>query len=145
MIEELKNILLAGLGSAAYTYEKATKSIEELVKKGRITMEEGKELAEELKSKYKDKANDLLAEVEKKKNKDNIDKLKSKGEDTLENLKDISETISDEIKESGTYKKADNLAKELKIATIDDINSVKLSIENLDKKIEHLTNNLNKK
>lgn len=141
MLEELKNVLLAGLGSAAYTYEKATKSIDEMVKKGKLTIDEGRELAEELKNKYKEKANNFLVEVDTKQNKDNIDKLKAKGEDTLENLKDID----DEIKESDTYKRAANLSKELKIVTIDDINSIKSSIENLDKKIEDLTNTLNKK
>ncbi len=49
MINEFKNILLAGIGSAAYTYEKASNLVDELVKKGRITVNEGKELSEELK------------------------------------------------------------------------------------------------
>lgn len=49
MLNELKNLFLAGIGSAAYTYEKAVKLIEEMVKKGKITVEEGKQLSEELK------------------------------------------------------------------------------------------------
>ena len=48
MTNELKNILLAGLGSAAYTYEKASKIVDDLVNKGKLTMKEGKELSEEL-------------------------------------------------------------------------------------------------
>ena len=49
MINELKNLFLAGIGSAAYTYEKAAKLIEEMVEKGKITVDEGKQLSEELK------------------------------------------------------------------------------------------------
>lgn len=49
MLNELKSLFLAGIGSAAYTYEKAVKLIEEMVKKGKITVEEGKQLSEELK------------------------------------------------------------------------------------------------
>ncbi|WP_368489375.1 phasin family protein [Clostridium sp. BJN0013] len=49
MINELKNLFLAGIGSAAYTYEKALKLIQEMVQKGKITVDEGKQLSEELK------------------------------------------------------------------------------------------------
>ncbi|WP_050606200.1 phasin family protein [Clostridium niameyense] len=49
MINQFKNILLAGIGSAAYTYEKASNLIDEMVKKGKLTVGEGKELSEELK------------------------------------------------------------------------------------------------
>jgi len=48
-MEEFKNILLAGIGSAAYTYEKASKAVENMVEKGRLTVDEGKELSQELK------------------------------------------------------------------------------------------------
>jgi polyhydroxyalkanoate synthesis regulator phasin len=49
MVDQLKKALLAGLGSAAYTYEKASKVIEEMVAKGKLTVEDGKELSQELK------------------------------------------------------------------------------------------------
>lgn len=49
MKEDLKNIILAGIGSAAYTYEKGTGFLDEMVKKGKLTIDEGKELTEELK------------------------------------------------------------------------------------------------
>ncbi|RUT63591.1 hypothetical protein C1149_14110 [Clostridium botulinum] len=42
-------MLLAGIGSAAYTYEKASNLVDEMVQKGKITVNEGKELSEELK------------------------------------------------------------------------------------------------
>jgi polyhydroxyalkanoate synthesis regulator phasin len=49
MVDQLKKALLAGLGSAAYTYEKASKVIDEMVAKGKLTVEDGKELSQELK------------------------------------------------------------------------------------------------
>lgn len=49
MVDELKNVLLAGIGSAAYTYEKASKIVDDLVEKGKLTVDEGKELSSELK------------------------------------------------------------------------------------------------
>lgn len=59
MMNELKNLLLAGLGSAAYTYEKASKVIDDMVQKGKLTMDEGKELSEELKRNIKNKVEDV--------------------------------------------------------------------------------------
>lgn len=49
MVDQLKKALLAGLGSAAYTYEKASKVIDDMVEKGKLTIDEGKELSQELK------------------------------------------------------------------------------------------------
>ncbi|WP_077369357.1 phasin family protein [Anaerosalibacter sp. Marseille-P3206] len=49
MDANLKNIILAGIGSIAYTYEKANEMVDTLVKKGEITVNQGKELNEELK------------------------------------------------------------------------------------------------
>lgn len=49
----LKNLLMAGIGTMAYSYEKGTELIEEMVKKGQLTINEGKELNEELKKKAK--------------------------------------------------------------------------------------------
>jgi polyhydroxyalkanoate synthesis regulator phasin len=58
MLNELKNVFLAGVGSAAYTYEKAIKLVDEMVQKGKITVDEGKELSEELKRTVKTKTSD---------------------------------------------------------------------------------------
>lgn len=53
--DDFKDIILAGLGAAAYTYEKAEKSIDDMVNKGKLTVNEGKELSEELKRNIKSK------------------------------------------------------------------------------------------
>lgn len=49
----IKSILLAGIGTIAYTYEKASSMVDELVKKGELTISQGRELNEELKKKLK--------------------------------------------------------------------------------------------
>ncbi|WP_050636249.1 aspartyl beta-hydroxylase [Candidatus Stoquefichus sp. SB1] len=47
--EDLKKVLLAGLGAVAVTAEKSKEVVEQLVKKGELTVEQGKVLNEELK------------------------------------------------------------------------------------------------
>ena len=54
--DEAKKIFLAGIGAAAITAEKSKKMVEELVKKGELTVEQGKVLNEELKHKASQKA-----------------------------------------------------------------------------------------
>lgn len=49
--EELRKVLLAGVGAVAVTAEKSKELVEELVKKGELTVEQGKVLNEELKHK----------------------------------------------------------------------------------------------
>jgi len=88
MINELKKLFLAGVGTASVTYEKASKLIDEMVEKGKLTIEEGKELSEELKKTIKSKkeeyipiAKDDLTDVFKKINfvtKDDICEIKER-------------------------------------------------------------------
>ena len=47
--DDLKKVLLAGIGVAAVTIEKSKEMIDELVIKGELTVEQGKALNEELK------------------------------------------------------------------------------------------------
>lgn len=47
--DDLKKMILAGIGAAAVTSEKAKQMIDEFVKKGELTVEQGKVLNEELK------------------------------------------------------------------------------------------------
>lgn len=72
MMDEIKKVLLFGVGAVASTYEKATEVVDDLVKKGKITIDEGKELGEELKRTFKEKtkekilnsANDNIGNIE---------------------------------------------------------------------------------
>ena len=58
MVSDAKNLFLAGVGAAALTYEKATEVVNQLVQRGKITVEEGRELSEELKIDMKKTVND---------------------------------------------------------------------------------------
>ena len=53
-MDELKKVLLAGIGLTSMTYDKATKFVKELIAKGRLTVDEGKQLQSELKRKAKE-------------------------------------------------------------------------------------------
>lgn len=50
----LKKVFFAGVGTMALTYEKANDLVSSLVQKGQITVEQGKQLNEELKRVVKD-------------------------------------------------------------------------------------------
>ena len=52
--DTLKKILLAGVGTIATTAEKSSEIVEELIKKGEITVEQGKILNKELSQNVKD-------------------------------------------------------------------------------------------
>ena len=47
--EDLRKLLLVGIGAVAITAEKSKEVVEDLVKKGELTVEQGKVLNEELK------------------------------------------------------------------------------------------------
>ena len=52
--ESIRKLILAGIGAAAVTKEKSEGLLKELVKKGELTVEQGKVLNEELKHNIKD-------------------------------------------------------------------------------------------
>ena len=60
----LKKVLLVGIGAAATTVEKSQQIIEDLVKKGEITVEQGKELNKELQHNVKKSFEARKAEAE---------------------------------------------------------------------------------
>lgn len=95
MIEEFKNIILAGLGSAAYSYEKATKSISDMVEKGKLTVNEGKELSEELKKNIKEKAEKAKDSVDERVKPLTKDDLK----EVLNSMDYVSKKDLEELKE----------------------------------------------
>ncbi|MEG2158552.1 MAG: phasin family protein [Clostridia bacterium] len=55
--EEMRKLLLAGIGAVATTAEKSKELVEELIKKGELTVKEGKVLNEELAHNIKEKVN----------------------------------------------------------------------------------------
>ena len=77
--EDLKEVVLAGIGAMAVTAEKTQQIIDKLITKGEITVEQGKVLNEELKHKAKDKV------------KASISKSKLAVEAVIDNLDKMSE------------------------------------------------------
>ena len=53
-MDELKKVLMAGIGLTSMTYDKASEFVKELIAKGRLTVDEGKQLQSELKRKAKE-------------------------------------------------------------------------------------------
>ena len=63
--DEVKKIFLLGIGAAATTAEKSKALGDDLVKKGEITVEEGKTLNQELKHKMNEKKAEAADKAEK--------------------------------------------------------------------------------
>lgn len=84
--EDLKKILLAGVGAVAISAEKSKEVVDTLVKKGELTVEQGKVINEELRRNVKEKLNDpvdvdsVSRDLEKL-NKDDLEALKAKIEE----------------------------------------------------------------
>lgn len=92
--EDLKKILLAGIGAVAITAEKSADVVEQLVKKGELTVEQGKVLNEELKRHVSEK---LRTSVTKEQVSQDLEKL---NEEDLEALKAKIEELQNAKKES---------------------------------------------
>lgn len=85
----MKKILLAGVGAVATSAEKSQEILDELVKKGELTVEQGKALNQELKHTVKEagkKAEETAAEKEPEK-KDIKSFVESLSAEELEELK----------------------------------------------------------
>ena len=82
-MNDLKKVLLAGIGLTAMTVDKADSFVKELVEKGRLTdEEEGKELEQELKRQSK-RSSRILNKLDAKKSsvdatKDDVKRLEEK-------------------------------------------------------------------
>ena len=75
--ESMKKLILAGIGAVAITADKSKEMIDELVKKGELTVEQGKVLNEELKHKAQSKVSETLV--------DNVENLSE--EDFIPNIR----------------------------------------------------------
>jgi polyhydroxyalkanoate synthesis regulator phasin len=92
MLNDLKKVFLFGIGSVADTYDKASKVIDEMVQKGKLTVNEGKELTEELKRNIKTKTDDVKDTVENK-------VMPLTKEDMISVLKEMNFASKDDISE----------------------------------------------
>ena len=89
--EDLKKVVLAGIGAVAVTAEKSKEVVEQLVKKGELTVEQGKVLNEELKHNVAEKLRepltvDKISKDLEKVNDEELEILKAKIEE-LQNAK----------------------------------------------------------
>lgn len=87
----LKKLLLAGIGTVAVTAEKSKDILDELVKKGEITVEQGKVLNQELKHNVKETVKKNVKVTLKPSNPEELKKVLSKM--TPEQLASLKEQI----------------------------------------------------
>ena len=76
--ENVKKLLLAGVGAAATTVEKSKEILDDLVEKGELTVEQGKALNEELKHNIKKTVEENVKNTEKADPVEELDKLLEK-------------------------------------------------------------------
>lgn len=88
LTENVKKVMLIGIGAMASTAEKSKEIVDDLVKKGELTVEQGKTLNEELKHNLKEKLNNVVStEKETVKCDDIISGMDSMSADELEAIK----------------------------------------------------------
>lgn len=76
--ENIKKLLLAGVGAAATTVEKSKEILDDLVEKGELTVEQGKALNEELKHNIKKTVEENVKNTEKADPVEELDELLEK-------------------------------------------------------------------
>jgi polyhydroxyalkanoate synthesis regulator phasin len=87
MEDLLKKVFFAGIGSLALTYEKANDLVQDLVERGKITVEQGKKLNEELKRVVEDNKSNAQNIVDVENNiKNHLDSLNLATKEDLETL-----------------------------------------------------------
>ena len=93
--DDLKKVFLFGVGAIAKTSEKSKELIDELIEKGALTVEQGKNLNEELKHNLKEK----IIEKEKELNSELISQIKDMKNLSDEDIKILKEKIAEVEKE----------------------------------------------
>lgn len=91
--DSMKKIILAGIGAAAATADKSKEILDDLVKRGELTVEQGKVLNEELKHNVK--------QAGKKKETDTEDLLKGLSPEQIAALKEQLDRMEEEQEEEG--------------------------------------------
>ena len=93
--DDLKKVFLFGVGAIAKTSEKSKELIDELIEKGALTVEQGKNLNEELKHNLQEK----IIEKEKDLNSELISQIKDMKNLSDEDIKILKEKIAEVEKE----------------------------------------------
>ena len=93
----LKKILLAGIGTAATTAEKSKEILDDMVKKGELTVEQGKVLNRELKHNIKETVKEKMNGSDSTSTPDALKELLGKmSPKDLKNLKDLIQKVEEE-------------------------------------------------
>ena len=114
--EGIKKLLLAGIGTAAVTAEKSKEVLDELVKKGELTVEQGKVLNQELKHNIKESVKKNVNVTLKPSNPDELkDVLGKMTPDQLAALKEQitkmqAKDVDAEVEEAAKTEKAEEAA-----------------------------------
>lgn len=87
--EELRKVVLAGIGATAMTVEKSSKMIDEFIEKGALTVELGKTMNEELKHSMKQSLNPDSKLIR-------LDELEKLDEETIIQLKSQLDALEKE-------------------------------------------------
>lgn len=90
--ENLKKVMLAGVGAVAVTAEKSKELLDEMVKKGELTVEQGKVLNEELKHNIRQTMKEKVNVSLKPNSPEELQKMI--GKMTPEQLADLKEAIA---------------------------------------------------
>ena len=113
MVDEARKIFLAGIGTAALSCEKAGDIVSKLIEKGKLSIDEGKELSEELKHNMSNKTEEAKETVMKKvedvkplTKSDLIDILQKMGYPTKADIANIEKRLND-VEEKLQEKKED--------------------------------------
>ena len=93
--DDLKKVFLFGVGAIAKTSEKSKELIDELIEKGALTVEQGKNLNEKLKHNLQEK----IIEKEKELNSELISQIKDMKNLSDEDIKILKEKIAEVEKE----------------------------------------------
>ena len=104
MLEELRRLVMIGIGGTALAVDKVADYVDDLVEQGKLTVDEGKKLTEELiRNKKKDPSKEEREEIEiKESDDDDIEDLtvniegREDEEVIKENYQELSEDISDD-------------------------------------------------
>ncbi len=119
LTDGLKKILLAGIGTVAVTAEKSKDVLDEMVKRGELTVEQGKVLNQELKHSIKNTVKNNVKVAVKPQSPEELEELLDKmTPDQLEALKakiaqmEAADTEADTVDDESVFEDEDEVFKE---------------------------------
>lgn len=116
MTEGIRKLILAGIGAGAATYEKASQVVDDLVKKGEVTVEQGKSLNQELRHNMKGTYDRTKDAVKKSmgESRENAAKSAEKSSGSADEQPEDDKTVDSTAKDvTGEKEAADKVQKDL--------------------------------